>query len=265
MYNQDTENKQNCWIAESFQTVSSACSIDKDSWTVYEPVAVDMTHEWALIPNKKCNLGDGEPGSITLDDCAKACKEDCPFFLYHPLSPYNENCWTASTNNDDTIGTKCYDDLLGFFIYKRPERIPGWSLTVNVKCIVGDGEEGVKSVAECAEACDTDCAFFLYHSNSPHAENCWTANKFQSFFRDCSYGNGFVMYERIPPTTPSTTPAITAPATAARPIATKESASVTKSKGTYVCVISTKHKNGVCNEELNTLRVGFIAFACSFL
>lgn len=258
LYNTDTESRQNCWIADSSQNVSSACSIDKATWTVYEPVAVDMSHKWTLIPNQKCELGDGEPGKLTLDQCASACKKDCPFFLYHPRSPYNENCWTASRKNNDTVASRCYGGFYGFFVYLYPEQVSGWSVSVNVKCTIGSGEEGFKTAAQCAQACGTDCPFFLYHANSPHAENCWTANRFHSVFNDCSFGRGYVLYTRAAPTTSSTpsstTPAIIAPTAAAvsKSVTTKERPSVTK---TYVCVVSIKHRNGVCDEELNTKMV----------
>ena len=220
--------------------MSSDCVIESGSWTVYKPVAVDRSGKWNLLPSKKCTLGDGEPGSMSVDACAKACSNNgCPFFIYNPVSPYNENCWTASKG--DKIAAKCTKDGYGYFLYMRPAPIRGWNFMPNTKCNIGDGEKGVTTVVQCARACGADCPFFLYHPRSPHKERCWTAKRTQNVGRDCAYGAGYVLYQRE-------AKKISAPTTIPK-----------KNTGTTAapefCVSSKEVGNGVCDTKWNYKKV----------
>jgi len=173
---------------------------------------------------------------MSVDACAKACSNNgCPFFIYNPVSPYNENCWTASKG--DKIAAKCTKDGYGYFLYMRPAPIRGWNFMPNTKCNIGDGEKGVTTVVQCARACGADCPFFLYHPRSPHKERCWTAKRTQNVGRDCAYGAGYVLYQRE-------AKKISAPTTIPK-----------KNTGTTAapefCVSSKEVGNGVCDTKWN--------------
>ena len=257
LFNKNSKYKENCWIAKKSHTMSSDCVMESGSWTVYKPVAVDRSRKWNLLPSKKCTLGDGEPGSMSVDACAKACSNNgCPFFLYNPISPYNENCWTASKG--DTITAKCKKHAYGFFLYMRPAPISGWKFRPNTKCNIGDGEAGVKSVAQCADKCGADCPFFLYHPRSPHKERCWTANSTQNVGHDCAYGAGYVLYQRETDILSTTTTAkkISTPATSAGQTAPVTKKSTGTTAAPEVCAMHTKELgNGVCDTNWNNKKV----------
>ena len=66
------------------------------------------TRTWVATPEKRCYIGDGEQGHISLDECKARCGADCPFFLYHAsTSPLHENCWTASTKEGQSVENDC--------------------------------------------------------------------------------------------------------------------------------------------------------------
>merc|ERR1712032_552571 len=148
----------------------------------------------------------------------------------------------------------CKKHAYGFFLYMRPAPISGWKFRPNTKCNIGDGEAGVKSVAQCADKCGADCPFFLYHPRSPHKERCWTANSTQNVGHDCAYGAGYVLYQRQTDILSTTTTAkkISTPATSAGQTAPVTKKSTGTTAAPEVCAMHTKELgNGVCDTNWN--------------
>ena len=119
LYHHHSPYSENCWIAKQSTTFKEVCSSKPGSgFTVYH-------HAWIPVHDTKCRFGDGYDTKISLDACKALCPEaDCPFFLYHPKSPYNENCWIGSSDNDISrdccVGKKCLSSEgspAGFTLY----------------------------------------------------------------------------------------------------------------------------------------------------
>ena len=143
-----------------------------------------------MYDDKRCQLGDGEPKRLTLKQCKQACGIGCSFFLYHPFSPYTENCWLA--NETQTMAKDCKKTESGWTGYAR--KTVEWKSIPNRRCKLGDGVEHRQTLEQCKALCPEDkCPFFLYHPNSPHKENCWIAN-YNNSVKTCYSEGGYTVY-----------------------------------------------------------------------
>ena len=187
LYYESSPYRENCWVGNLSQSVTEDCVEAEDGWTVYSRKTV----EWKSIPNTRCYLGNGIEYKQTLEQCKAQCPEDtCPFFLYHPDSPFNENCWIANQTQATTFENTCFSES-GYTVYYH-----AWTPVQNMKCNFGDGYVDKISLDECKALCPEDsCPFFLYNPNSPFSENCWLGSSTNSISDDCAPKDGYTLYK----------------------------------------------------------------------
>ena len=78
-----------------------------------------------------------------------------------------------------------------------PVQAGAWVATADTRCDIGAGIPGHISLEECQAACSDSCPFFLYNRNSPHGENCWTADNTKTIGKDCfAQAGGWTVYTR---------------------------------------------------------------------
>ena len=89
----------------SFHAYSSMCLCAAD-------------HSWRVLNKTRCDIGNGEASLLTLEACKAACGSTCPFLLYHPNSPLQQNCWIAHA--DHSIASNCVSADGEWTVFIRP-------------------------------------------------------------------------------------------------------------------------------------------------